>query len=378
MQKCESLIFSWLHLSDIHFGHGDEYWGWDQKHVLTSLIQDVQKRVGSRPNPGTVFITGDIAFSGATVNESEYLLAKNWIDNLITTLNLSNKNIFCVPGNHDVQRSIYNSERNTKRLIDSLRDGSDKIDSCLANNEDRIMLERRFNNYLKFISNYGPKNLLKDLFWSYSLEANEGFNLNIIGLNSALTSQDDSDEKKLLLGNQQLLSNLPNLSNNANSITFTLMHHPLSWLSDYENASQIVRKYSNIHMSGHIHNLDSEHRQRGAGTSYIELVAGAVHQESKEIGGHSYSIGGLYYDKSSKSILLRTWPRNWSKENAEFRSDVNKIDEDLGYAEHVINMNNKPIEPMVSFKNKNDSLSQEERAFQNQLKTVEDILNEEH
>jgi hypothetical protein len=36
-------LFSWIHVSDIHMGHGDAAHGWDQALVLRELRKDVAK-----------------------------------------------------------------------------------------------------------------------------------------------------------------------------------------------------------------------------------------------------------------------------------------------------------------------------------------------
>jgi hypothetical protein len=41
MKAEDSVIFAWIHLSDIHFGHGDAAHGWDQQLVLAVLRRDV-------------------------------------------------------------------------------------------------------------------------------------------------------------------------------------------------------------------------------------------------------------------------------------------------------------------------------------------------
>ena len=34
-------LFSWLHLSDLHFGQGDTSYGWNQKLVLKNIEKDI-------------------------------------------------------------------------------------------------------------------------------------------------------------------------------------------------------------------------------------------------------------------------------------------------------------------------------------------------
>ena len=36
---------SWIHLSDLHFGHGDAHHRWDQQLVLDELSQDIPQAI---------------------------------------------------------------------------------------------------------------------------------------------------------------------------------------------------------------------------------------------------------------------------------------------------------------------------------------------
>lgn len=55
---------TWLHVSDLHFGHGDAHYRFDQSGVTTAILRNAEsmaKRIGP---PDLIFVTGDIAFSG--------------------------------------------------------------------------------------------------------------------------------------------------------------------------------------------------------------------------------------------------------------------------------------------------------------------------
>ncbi len=76
-------LFRWIHLSDIHVGHGDAEHGWDQKLVMDRLRRDVAEQVqrGQAPVDG-ILVTGDIAFSGNGRSKTEYAEAREWLDAL--------------------------------------------------------------------------------------------------------------------------------------------------------------------------------------------------------------------------------------------------------------------------------------------------------
>ncbi len=85
-------LLSWLHLSDLHFGHGSTGYRYDQQRVLAALTDDVTRQVsnGLLAQPDLILITGDVAFSGADLNrapvEDEYQHATNWLATLAGSL----------------------------------------------------------------------------------------------------------------------------------------------------------------------------------------------------------------------------------------------------------------------------------------------------
>jgi 3',5'-cyclic AMP phosphodiesterase CpdA len=146
----ESYRFSWVHLSDIHFNHGDVAQGLDQQLVLHELRSDIEAfNKHNIPKPEAIFITGDIAFSGNVRKDVEYDNAHRWISLLAEAVNIKEDRIFVVPGNHDVQRNIVQHDKNAARLLESLRSGNEKIDNALEHPDDRALLVSRLKNYIR-------------------------------------------------------------------------------------------------------------------------------------------------------------------------------------------------------------------------------------
>ena len=64
-------LFSWVHISDLHFGHGNAGTYADQRLVLDALRQDAAKTAGQRgiPVPDALLVTGDSLDSAKSLEE---------------------------------------------------------------------------------------------------------------------------------------------------------------------------------------------------------------------------------------------------------------------------------------------------------------------
>src|SRR5258707_11390641 len=91
---------SWLHLSDFHL-RADL--AWSQDVVLNSLVKDLRERYSRETTPDLLFLTGDIAYSGAAV---EYSRAEEFIRELQDATSVPSERLFIVPGNHDIARGL--------------------------------------------------------------------------------------------------------------------------------------------------------------------------------------------------------------------------------------------------------------------------------
>lgn len=123
-------LYSWIHLSDIHFGQGDITTGIDQADVLQKLLQDITEFL-PRTNitVQSVLVTGDIAFSGATKSRNEYKSAAIWLSSVAKAVKVTKKTIFVVPGNHDIQRRFAEVDPAVKNWLEELRADTRKLDN---------------------------------------------------------------------------------------------------------------------------------------------------------------------------------------------------------------------------------------------------------
>lgn len=347
----EKTIFSWLHLSDIHFSHGNEHHQIDQELVLQSLINDVKKTINTStrqiPHPDAILVTGDIAFSGAVKDSTEYEKAEIWLDNIAKEVSLGRKQIFVIPGNHDIQRNIYNNDDDAAMLIDLLRDGKRLLEWAMKKEKQNEILLKRIGNYLNFASKFAPQCLGDQyisgkLYWQWNTTPISGMSIRIIGLNTSLLCQNDDDQNKLRLSLDPL-KNIPDIAETSPYIAIGLGHHPLDWLADRNEIETWLRKKIHVYLCGHVHNPDSSSYHLGGGAELITIQAGAVHNDDYPgATPDSYNYGAVI-QKSNGSFVLRVWNRIWSEKFKDFRDDSDFHPVDQPYAEFDLKANLAPI-----------------------------------
>jgi calcineurin-like phosphoesterase family protein len=337
-------LFSWLHISDLHFGHGSAGHRWDQRLVLEALQRDaaaLTARAGLVPN--AVLVTGDVAFSG---DPAQYQDAVKWLNGLAKredgTLTL------VVPGNHDVDRAA-DRHRATKRLVWAIREGHEELDAALEDPEDRDRLAGRMKAYIDFAKQCNlADGTGDDLWWSRPVSGSPRLPVRIVGLNTALLAADGRDKGRLRLGRAMIAQTLGAgaAKPSANEAVIVMSHHPLDqgWLADEREITGWLRQKAHIHLCGHVHEAASQAVWAGSGTGIVHVVAGAAHGEQMPEGvpaGHGYNLAALFAGDDG-SVRLRVWPRKWSDRNKDFRADVDGVDEARGYAEHALSVKASP------------------------------------
>lgn len=257
-------VFTWVHLSDIHMGHGDAEHGWNQKIVLAALQEDIQD-AASRGVPAisAILVTGDLAFSGGARSHDEYQRVGSWLGEIAELLSLGSDKIFVIPGNHDVQRNVEEEDEDVARLLMSLRSDEKRIDNALSDGTERVLLTKRVQNYLDFAKEFAPTNAdaaseAYKLFWTHRIEASEVLKVRLAGFNTALLCAKEVDEYgdlgKLQLGQEQIaraFTQTPIVRDQE--VVIALSHHPLNWLRDKDRASLAIRRYAHVHLCGHVH-----------------------------------------------------------------------------------------------------------------------------
>lgn len=267
----------WLHISDFHLRESET---WSQDAVLSALLEDIRHRLTDGVAIDFVLATGDLAFSG---QDAQYALVEAFFDDLADKLALPSKKIFCIPGNHDVDRSRYKTVFIGART--TLKSQAD-IYSFLSVEEEREMLLTRQHSYRAFCDRYftgQAKTYTKDGLAYVSTIEIDGIKLAIIGLNSAwLAEGGDADHGRLLLGEHQVVKAIELAQNTCPHVVIGMAHHPFGVISEFDRQATQHRVENACHFfhCGHLHVPNAS--KAGVHTGRCPTLAAGASFESRD------------------------------------------------------------------------------------------------
>ena len=333
-------LFTWVHISDLHLGHGSESDRLDQQLVLGRLKEDIahlKNRLSRKLD--CLLITGDIAF---TAQKEQFQDAMAWIRELTDSVNIDLRSGLTVPGNHDVLRSDWGT---TEYLLwNNLRGSSSgqarRLDDALKKIEYRELLAKRIQSYRRFVGSLSPAMSESEfddtqLFWTQRLPPKEGVELVFVGLNTALLCNGANEKGLLQLGKRGLVA-ARSLKKATNQVVVVLTHHPLDWLQDGKDIGSWINADADIHLHGHIHEQDVRRVIQGAGTKLITVVSGAAHEPKPTHARYGYNFGQIIRDDSGE-LTLRIWPRIFEDPISKFRTDGANLADGQDHADFPLN-----------------------------------------
>ena len=187
------------------------------------------------------------------------------------------KRIFCVPGNHDVQRGRQKScFRGARQELESEND----VYAFLSDVEERKTLLQRQDNYRRFQENFFSDQVrheTDDQLAYVSVMEIEELAIAIIGLNSAWLSEGgESDERRLLLGEYQVEQAIRIARELGPHIIIGMQHHPFDFLMRFDQRSTQARLEEACHFvhCGHLHEPQASEAANHSGHC-LTLAAGA-------------------------------------------------------------------------------------------------------
>ena len=305
-----------VHLSDIHFGQekdgGTVAINNDAKERLIEDARAELEKLGVKASG--LLVTGDIAYSG---KKQEYQAAGEWLGRLADAVGCNRVSVQMLPGNHDIDRDKISPA--TKLVLDAIREGGDQtLDPMLDSKGDREMLYGRFEAYVDLALDYESElDLNGELSSGGRVDLAEGRSILFVRLNSALICSRKDDKGKLILGKRQHV--LPVADGQE---IVVLVHHPLSWFQDSDNARRYLRSRARMLISGHEHFPGLEIERVDGDRDLMLLAAGATNPD--EVGGdfvYKYNILVFEWDDKTDGLAVTINPRTWDEEKTSFKRD---------------------------------------------------------
>ncbi|MDC7831068.1 MULTISPECIES: metallophosphoesterase family protein [Pseudomonas] len=304
----------WLHLSDFHFGKKPHNL-YQQPFMASKIIEHAVKQSLIDRKPDFIFITGDIANSGAPdeyelFNEHVILpIAENFGSDYLD-------NVFIIPGNHDVQRTV---SRNFGREEHLKFDGN--FEPTKESHADRSMLIDRIKNFINHShTSFSTAFEQEAGAYIHNISLN-GLTVGLIGINTSWLCRDESD-KGLLTPGLPLVRGVLSKAVGCD-LTLVLGHHPLDWLHPIhaEPIKSLFAKYNVVYLHGHMHKVWGK-PEYANGASFMTVQAGASFQAPEgSKWKNSILWGEASLDTQTISLQPFVWDfdeQNWKLESAGF------------------------------------------------------------
>jgi len=281
-------MFKWVHISDIHF--------YDSKRDdVKSMRESLPEKFKSYKEIDALFITGDFRFAkDGAQGDVDATIA--YIRELTNSLRITDKQVYCVPGNHDLTRSTVR-----KAIIPHLRTTEGYTPNKGFFEKDVLQQLLKDFSFFSDIENklYGENILLNQNSLHKVINTNQ---CNILLLNTAIAAGNDDDRQNILIGSKHLQDALDTLD--KDKPTIMVGHHGQSYF-EKEEAQYIQRKLCDkkiaIYLCGHEHKMIDE----STWDNIRQYTAGCICECNNDI------MAGYYLGTLGDSDLVNIEAYRW-------------------------------------------------------------------
>lgn len=285
-----------IHISDIHYEKNEPE---NQGLVINSFFDDLDSKIDPENIANTYcIISGDLVNKGNS--EKAFIdFYKNFILKLKKYIPI--QNIFCSPGNHDLNRQIV--EGNIDEHNDLLIKQYNETEFNGFINHEGNLIHKKFKFYKQFcedkmhmtnfnINGYSEK-LIPEItlyFLNCSLLCSGGFN----GI---------EDKGKLKIETSGLNKWI---QENKGRTKILVMHHPIDYLTNFAQTElkSMLKGGIDILISGHIHDQDLLHTHVSDNQGLIKLGSPQLFSSKHDINGYALIT---FQNKKIETVEYREW-----------------------------------------------------------------------
>ncbi len=311
---------TWLHISDWHQAAPDS----DRAHIRTKLKDDIERcrnQYRELSEIDFVVVSGDVTNSGRHTEFEQAV--EHLFKPLMEPTGLNDsfwEKLIVVPGNHDFDQRVLKAASD-EILLDPLGkcETAPKrraaIKAYLDDAGKRMLLLSPFRNFRRFVTEHlwgqtDELNKREPAYYQVKRIRKEGMSIGIIGFNTALLSnRHKNDYGHLVIGELPLGEGLGKIA--GDDIRIAVMHHPISWLADFDRDFVEERLFDACHfvLHGHQH-LQRVHVISSTIGDTVNIPAGTVYDRrfsSNPRYMNSYNFTHIDLETLRGTVYLRHW-----------------------------------------------------------------------
>lgn len=301
---------NWLHLSDFHTGK-DNY---EESEMFSRIIGHVRRKVEDGFVPDFIFVTGDIADKGTSIQYEKF--CDDFLHPLQEVIGEdAHARTYMVPGNHDLDRKVNKAFDR----IEFCKLREQYFDPTTEGATERKMLVERFRNFIDHDVTDRANGFEKSEGTFSERVTVRGANIGVVGVNTAWLSKDEDDEGFLTLGKPLLESALRNVD--GSELTIVLGHHPINWFAKEQQRPirSLLAHQNCIYLHGHLHDAWAE-PSYGDGDFFLAIQSGAAFQVRE---GDKWRNGLLWgkADIQNGTVGLQSYHWNANHQNWTLNTD---------------------------------------------------------
>lgn len=246
--------FGILHLSDIHASEKSKATIQRLVDLLKSDIQTMQAR--HNVSIKMICISGDLINSGDDADAQLVIILEELLQPLMDLLNLDEKNIFVVAGNHEIKRKMVVPF--IEAGLSSTLVSETAIDEFISTvNTDSLKRIEYFDP--TFADMFGGDPVWKNPLGRAYMVTTDSLKIGVACLNSAWRSTGigSAEKRKMVIGRKQVIDSFESIKDA--DLKICMAHHPFDWLVDEDKSAveKCISQYD-IVLTGHIHESDTK------------------------------------------------------------------------------------------------------------------------
>ena len=310
-----------LHLSDLHIGK-ERSSEWRMRRVLGEAWTRNLHDIAADGPVDLVCFTGDLAQSGQA---AQYEEASRFVNEVLSVLKVPKSRFFCVPGNHDVDRTLAKPAWKKLRE-DAWRANAQEYSRWIAGGgapplgfkaswPDAVLTRQgAYRAWLELMglqALHPERSPHKRLGYRVSLDLGLEAPLHVVGLDSAWLAGDNYDQGNLRLTDEQIARLLrDDQGDRLPGWTIVLVHHPLSDLADGREAQRLLSEFGvSLLLHGHLHDAEVSRWTTPAASLHVS-AAGSLYETDRYPNG--VQLLDVRLPKGRRIEPRQLWARGWS------------------------------------------------------------------